>query len=155
VVEHPGIGILKTQRIGTGHVFTRATLVAQVGQTVHYRMVVANTGDVTLTITFSDPRCDAGTLQPTGTQTIAPATSLTYTCSHLLKASDGNTFTNTATATGTTPKGDHTSPVSSSVAVTKPGSGTKGTTHTITKPDKPAHGATTARAVVRGAHFTG
>jgi hypothetical protein len=144
---------VKTQRIGTGK-FTSAIVKANVGQTIQYQIVVANTGDVPLVIAFADSRCDAGTLRPSGTQTVAPATSITYTCSHVLKRSDGTRFTNTATASGTTPRGRAVAPVTTSVTVTtgKPKVVKKPRTN---HPHRPGHQATPARPVKGHAHFTG
>jgi len=141
------------QRVGAGK-FTSAIIKATVGQTIQYQIVVANTGDVPLEVIFSDPRCDAGTLRPRGTQTVAPATSITYTCSYVLRASDGTRFTNTATATGTTPRGRPAAPVTTSVTVTK-GKPKVVKKPRTTQPHRPPHHAKPARPVVKRAHFTG
>jgi hypothetical protein len=154
-VEHPGIGIVKSQRISSSGSFVRSVLTANVGQTIEYQIVVADTGDTSLTITLRDPRCDAGTLRPATAQTIAAGASLTYTCSHVLRASDGQSFTNVAIATGITPSGVPVGSVSSSVTVTTGKSIEVGPPHTVTKPHKPKHHAPPARPVHMGASFTG
>jgi hypothetical protein len=168
--EHPGIKIVKSERVGSSGDYVGGPISAHVGDGIDYRMVVSNTGDTSLTIAFSDPRCDSGTLAPAGTQTIAAGGSLAYTCSHLLVAGDGSSFTNTATATGTSPSGDHVGPVSSSVVVNVVAAGGANVvaaggvlgahvtiTHKVAKHHvKAVHKrAKAAKAGVLGASFTG
>jgi hypothetical protein len=71
---------------------------------------VTNTGDVPLTLSFSDPHCDAGTVTgPTGNLnpdgTLPPGGVAQYFCSHVLQATDVPQFTNAATVTGQPPSG--------------------------------------------------
>jgi hypothetical protein len=121
VGEHPGITALKEQQVaGSGAPFTSAALSATVGQQINYRITVTNTGDVALTLSFSDPHCDAGTitgpigsLNPDGT--LPPAGVVQYFCSHVLQASDGSQLVNVATVTGQPPSGP---PVSATSSVT-------------------------------------
>jgi hypothetical protein len=78
---------------------------------------VTNTGNTSLTVVLIDPRCDAGTLSPTGPQTVAVRESIIYSCSHvLLVVPSGGIFRNVATATGTSPQGTRVGPVKSAVA---------------------------------------
>jgi hypothetical protein len=118
----PAIVVRKVERIGSSGSFTHGPVTGTPGQTVDYRMMVTNTGNTTLVIAFSDPRCDAGTLSsPTvisgtydaATKTLSSGGELQFTCSHVLAAGD-NPYTNTATATGTPPSGP---PVSGSDSV--------------------------------------
>jgi hypothetical protein len=111
VTEHPGITVVKEQQIaGSGAPFTTAPLNATVGQQINYRITVTNTGDVPLTLSFSDPHCDAGTITgPTGSLnpdgTLPPGGVAQYFCSHVLQATDSPQFTNAATVSGQPPSG--------------------------------------------------
>ena len=118
----PGISVLKLQSLSATGPFTTGILTAKVGQTIYYEIQATNTGAEPLTLSISDPRCDAGTLQgPTllnGTlngSVLSPAGSAQYTCSHVLTSTDTTPFTNTATVTGTPPSGP---PVSGTSSVT-------------------------------------
>jgi hypothetical protein len=100
-ILHPAIALAKTANRET----------AQVGDTVTYRFDVTNPGDTGLTVTLSDPRCDAGTL--TGPQKLAgdqddllePDEQWRYTCTHKVTAQDPDPLPNTAHATGKDPIG--------------------------------------------------
>lgn len=106
----PAFSIEKLQRIGASGSYTSAPLSAQVGETVGYEMIVANTGNVPLSFSsLTDPRCDAGTIAGgPGGGTLAPGASTTYTCTHLLTDADGSagSVSNTVTLTGTPPQGE-------------------------------------------------
>ncbi len=108
----PAFTLEKLQQIaGTGGSYTSSQLSGTVGQTVDYEIVVANTGNVPLTLSsFSDPQCDAGTLAggPEGGAALPVGASTTYTCTHLLSATDGSagSYTNTVTLTGDPPGGE-------------------------------------------------
>jgi hypothetical protein len=156
VVPHsPAISLVKTERVGTA-AFGRGPISATVGRTIDYRMLVTNTGDVTVTITLADLRCDAGTLHAGAATTLAPGASVTYTCTHRLVASDSNPFVNSATAAGVTPGGVNVGPVSSEVAAKQAG-GVLGAFRppTVAKVKKITAKAKPAKAVVAPAHFTG
>ena len=81
------------------------------GDTIGYTFDVTNPGDVGLTVTLADPRCDAGTIK--GPQEIAgdgddsldPDEQWRYTCTHVVTASDPDPLPNTARATGEDPDG--------------------------------------------------
>src|SRR4029077_22805 len=69
---------------------------------------VTNTGNVALSFgALNDPLCDPGTISggPAGGK-LAPETSATYTCTHLLTAADASakSISNTVTLTGTPPE---------------------------------------------------
>ncbi len=88
----------------------------QVGDTVDYKLVVSNTGNVPLKLeNFEDPHCDAGTLvpiehttgEPDGTE-LAAGADATYACTHLLDEADqmAGSYSNIAEVTGIPPEGD-------------------------------------------------
>ncbi len=100
----PSFTIRKLQEIaGTSTGFTTETLTGAVGQTVDYEIVVENTGNVPLALsTFTDPRCDTGTIAGgPGASPLEPGASTTFTCSHVLSASGA--YVNVATVTATPP----------------------------------------------------
>jgi uncharacterized repeat protein (TIGR01451 family) len=74
---------------------------AHVGDTLAYTFVVTNEGDTPLTVEFSDPRCDAGTLVVPDDELLDVDETWTYTCSHVVTEQDPNPLPNTATVTGT------------------------------------------------------
>lgn len=129
----PSFTIEKLQRIaGSAGGFTSSTLSGAVGETVEYEIVVANTGNVGLTLGgLTDPRCDAGTIGGGPGSALAPGESTTYTCTHLLTDVDAavGSLANSATDTATPPEGDggaitHTS---NTVVVEIPATGSGGT----------------------------
>ena len=78
---------------------------AQVGDKLAYTFVVTNAGDTPLAVTFSDPRCDAGTLTgPAGDadqdSRLDVGETWTYACSHVVTVQDPNPLPNTAKVTG-------------------------------------------------------
>jgi hypothetical protein len=106
VAAAPGFTIEKRQEVaGSGSGFTTSPVSATVGQTVDYQIVVTNTGNVALTFSsFTDPRCDEGTIAGgPGKVPVAPGSSTTFTCSHVLTAA--GTYINEASVTGTPPGG--------------------------------------------------
>jgi hypothetical protein len=111
----PAIALRKTERLGDEGPFV-TSLSGSVGKTVSYRMVVTNTGAISVIVSLVDLRCDDGTLIAHGATTLAPGATVEYTCSHALVAADGPLFVNTATAVGTTAAGA-TSPTATSRAV--------------------------------------
>jgi uncharacterized repeat protein (TIGR01451 family) len=108
VPQNPAIDIDKsvTSTTSTGYVL---------GDTVTYKLVAKNTGNVTLTaVEVSDPKSDStpdcngesdGTGQPVAT--LEPGESVTCTASHRVTESDvaAGSVVNVATATGTPPEG--------------------------------------------------
>jgi hypothetical protein len=122
VVNVPAISVVKLQREGTSGAFTSSPIYALVGTPIQYEIQVTNTGNLPLALSFSDPLCDAGTLEgPTslsGTLSVnvlSPGGAAQYTCSHVLTSGDASPFTNVATVTGTPPSG---TPVTAGSSVT-------------------------------------
>jgi hypothetical protein len=131
-ITQAGIQVLKLEKdAGAGGGFTTGPInvIEETGHyvvhTIDYEIQVTNTGNVPLTLSLSDPRCDAGTIQGpaviTGTlngDVLSPGGQAQYTCSHRYVQGDATSFTNVATVTGTPPSGP---PVSgtSRVTVTK------------------------------------
>jgi hypothetical protein len=76
-------------------------------------MVVTNTGNTTMTITFLDPRCDEDTLVAHESRILLAGATAEYTCSHLLVAADGPMYINNATVSGISAKGATAGPVNS------------------------------------------
>src|SRR4029077_14265877 len=87
-VPTPEFTIRKLQQIdGSGKSFTTETLSSEIGKTVDYQIIVANTGNVALSFNRqSDSACEA--INPSGTITLAVGASATYTCTHVLNAAD-------------------------------------------------------------------
>ena len=108
----PSISLRKTERTGSAS-FTHGPITGDVGGPVDYRMLVTNTGNTTLVITFMDNPCDSGTLSGpsvvSGTydaakRLLSSGGELLYTCSHVLAAGD-QPYTNTASVSGQPPSG--------------------------------------------------
>jgi uncharacterized repeat protein (TIGR01451 family) len=72
-----------------------------VGDTLNYTFVVTNEGDAPLTVVFSDPRCDAGTLVGPDDTVLGVEETWMYKCSHVVLESDPSPLPNTAKVTGT------------------------------------------------------
>jgi large repetitive protein len=70
--------------------FTTATLGGTLDENVEYEVIATNTGNVPLTFSnFVDARCDEGTITGgPGTGTVAPGTSTTYLCTHVIKEAE-------------------------------------------------------------------
>jgi hypothetical protein len=123
-----GITLTKLERIGTGS-FVAGPLSGHVGDSIAYQLNVTNTGTAWLTVTMSDPGCDAGTIAPASGVAVAPGESTTFTCVHTLVTADGSTFVNTAVATGTAGNGESVHATSSvTAAVTAVAVSAAGTT---------------------------
>ncbi len=105
----PGLIVEKLQKIeGGSEGFTKDEISAITGQTIDYEMIVTNSGKEPLTVKFSDPNCDEGTLVGPSEPTLQPqlgstqAEKATYTCSHKTTVEDqiNGTYSNTAFASG-------------------------------------------------------
>jgi hypothetical protein len=118
-ISSAAIQVVKLEKDASGSGgFTRGPITVSehstkyVVHTIDYEIQVTNTGSAPLTLSLSDPRCDAGTIQGpaviTGTlngDVLSPGGQAQYTCSHRYVKGDSATFTNTATVTGTPPHG--------------------------------------------------
>ena len=152
--ESVGLSVQKLERVGTTGSFSSGPVSAVVGDTIFYEILVSNIGNTSLDVSLSDPHCDAGTLMPAGTTTLAAGATEEYTCSHVLTSADGSSYVNTATASG------YSSAVSATVvsqstvtaSVSPATSGVAGAHKTL---KKVTHKARPTHAVVRGASFTG
>jgi len=107
----PAFTIEKEQEIeGSGEGFTKLPLVAAVGKTVDYKIIVKNTGNTSLTFSkFIDAHCQNVTGGPAGS--VLPGETTIYFCNHTLTEADLNhapTYENEAKLTGTPPKGEGT-----------------------------------------------
>jgi hypothetical protein len=116
------ITVVKQQQIaGSGSGYTTAPLTGQVGQTVDYLITVTNTGSVPVSLNFSDPHCDPGTIVgPTGPLNggkLAGGSTVEYTCQHVLTSADVPQYTNTATEVATPPSGPSLTVPSNTVVV--------------------------------------
>jgi hypothetical protein len=170
-VPVPSITLAKLERVGTSGSFTTGPVTAKVGDTVYYQLVVTNTGTTDVSVNLQDSGCSS--LTPTGPHAIVAGASLTYTCSHLITAADGASYTNTATAVANN-AGPVQASVQSSVVANlgtttvssgTTGSGVLGATKTVKKQHKVVkkakkvkkvtHKAKAAHAVVKAAGVTG
>ncbi len=149
----PAIAVSKLQRLGSSGEFGAALVTATVGQTIGYQINVTNTGNVMLTITLQDDRCDAGTIAPATGQGVGPTGTVTFTCTHVLTAADAGSFVNTATATGTAGNGQQVSGGASVTAQVEAApaaanTGVLGATKTVTKQTVHKQAVTKKKAVV-------
>jgi hypothetical protein len=159
VTPPPAVSLVKTERVGTTGVFVRGPVRGKIGQRVFYRLTITNPGTVPVSVTLKDPGCDAGTLKPVGPTDLNPGASFTFTCSHLLKARDGNQYVNVAVATATASNGAQATATSRVVATVVAGE-VLGKQKTIKKKAKPkvkpvTKKAKPAKPVTAGASFTG
>jgi uncharacterized repeat protein (TIGR01451 family) len=76
---------------------TAAESAVHVGDVIHYTIQVTNTGDDALTVTPSDLGCVSF---DNSSFSLAVGASKTLTCTHQATAGDGNSYTNTACASG-------------------------------------------------------
>jgi uncharacterized repeat protein (TIGR01451 family) len=102
----PAFTIEKSQRLKGEASYTTAELTAEVGQTVEYKIVVTNTGNVPLKFSkLSDANCEG--ISPSGEVEIAPGGEQAYTCSHVLDKV--GKYSNEASITGNEGTGEKTS----------------------------------------------
>ena len=161
MIPPPAVSLVKTERVGATGAFVRGPVRGKVGQRVDYRLTVTNTGTVSIKATVTDPGCDAGTLKPVGAALLNPGASFTFTCSHVLRASDGSTYVNVGVTTATATNGAQVTATSRVVAQVAAAE-VLGTQKTVKKKAKPkpkvkkvVKKAKPAKPVVAGASFTG
>jgi len=106
--------------------FTSEPLSAAIGQSVRYRIIVSNTGNVPLTLdSLDDPRCDPGTISGGPDEALGVGKSTVYVCEHVVGLADLGqpTYTNTVTISATSlagegePEGTTVSAASNTVVV--------------------------------------
>ncbi len=124
-VHRAAFTIEKLQEIeGSNAGYVKTKVSADVGETVDYKILVKNTGDVSLKFgKLSDSNCTA--INPSGEETLAPAGEQTYTCSHKLTGT--GTYSNEATIEGNEATGSETSNKVEVKAIEKPAPPTGGT----------------------------
>ena len=84
----PAFTIEKEQKLTEGGTFTKSKLTGKVGETIFYKIVVTNTGNVPLTLSnFTDTGCESITGGP-GATPVAVNESTTFTCKHKLTTAD-------------------------------------------------------------------
>ncbi len=92
------------EQIGTGASFMPGPVIGHVGDTVAYQIIVTNNGSEAVTVSLADTGCTG--LAVDGSQTLqADGGYVAYACSHVLGATDGGSWTNLASVTGTTAGG--------------------------------------------------
>ncbi|AZH82480.1 DUF11 domain-containing protein [Plantibacter sp. PA-3-X8] len=119
VEQAPAISVVKSASLGSGETFT-------VGQQVTYSFLVTNTGNVALSdvevddVDFSGSGELSAITCPAGAASLAKQASITCTATYTVSQADvdAGSVTNSATATGTPPRG--TPPVSPPSEVTIP-----------------------------------
>jgi gliding motility-associated-like protein/uncharacterized repeat protein (TIGR01451 family) len=87
---------------------TATNVVSKIGDVINYKLIVTNTGNVTLkNVTITDAKADPGSIIPLGIAVLQPGAQVTVTARHTLTLADVNSgsFTNQASASGTDPKG--------------------------------------------------
>jgi len=119
----PELEIDKSQKYSTKKSYTKELLkLGHVGNVVDYQITVRNTGNVPLTIEFSDPHCDPGTITGGPSGPLLRFESTTYFCTHTIIAADqeAGIYCNTAEATGTPTEGSTVQKQSNTVCVEVP-----------------------------------
>lgn len=109
--------IEKEQRIQGQTNYTKSELTAKVGQWAEYRLIVTNTGNVTLKFSpLQDTKCED--ISPSGAEVLKPKESVTYTCKvHLTHAGE---YVNFGEITGTDEEGASKTKKSNEVLIDPP-----------------------------------
>ena len=85
IPEEPEFTIEKLQRIKGEVSYTVSELTGKLGQTVEYKIVIKNTGNMPLTFTpLEDTDCEG--ITPSGTTELNPGKEESFTCTHVLTA---------------------------------------------------------------------
>ena len=83
IPESPEFTIEKLQRLKGEVNYTVSELKGKIGQTVEYKIVIKNTGNMPLTFTpLEDPNCEG--ITPSGTTELNLGKEETFTCTHVL-----------------------------------------------------------------------
>jgi hypothetical protein len=149
-VPAPTITLVKLERVGHTGSFVGGPVSAKVGDTIDYELVVTDTGSTDVSVNLTDTGCTS--LMPMGPQGLRAGASLTFTCSHVITAADGSSYTNTATATA-----NNAGPVKATVKATVTAtigttSGVKGASKTIRTHKKVAHKVKKVTKKAKAAH---
>ncbi len=111
VVAEPSFSIEKQQRIAGEGSYTTNELVGKLGQTVEYKIVVKNTGNLPLKFSaLKDTGCEG--LTPTGATELAVGKEESFTCTHVLAV---GTYNNEASIEGNEGTGTESSKVTAKV----------------------------------------
>ena len=106
VNAEPSYTIEKQQRVNGEGTFSSSEKSGKVGQVVEYKVIVRNTGNVTLKLTaLKDSSCEG--ISPSGATELAAGAEETFTCSHTLGAV--GSYTNEASIEGNEGTGTKTS----------------------------------------------
>jgi hypothetical protein len=98
------ISVENLEQIGTGASFMPGPVIGHLGDAVDYQIIVTNNGDDAVTVSLADTGCSG--LAVDGAQTLQPGGGyVAYACSHVLGATDGGSWTNLVSVTGTTASG--------------------------------------------------
>jgi hypothetical protein len=123
VTREPELELEKSQKYSTKEKYTKELLkLGKPGLIVDYKIVVKNTGNVPLTINFTDLGCDEGTITGGPSGPLGPGESATYFCTHTLTSADqeAELRCNTASVEGTETEGPSASATSNTVCVEMP-----------------------------------
>jgi hypothetical protein len=122
VEPEPGIAAEKFQKFSTDTTYTQELLqLGHVGNIADYKIVVRNTGNEPLELSFTDPLCDPETI--TGGPSVIPRFgTATFFCTHTITTTDqeAELLCNAARVTGTPPEGPVVSTETNSVCVELP-----------------------------------
>jgi uncharacterized repeat protein (TIGR01451 family) len=101
-VPTPAFTVEKEQRVGGSGPYTSGPIVIPSTATLEYRIVVTNTGNESQTLSFSDEKCDPGTVAGgPGGEELQPGHSTTYTCTHaVVGGAEGEMIENQASVLG-------------------------------------------------------
>lgn len=99
----PELEVEKSQKYSTKQKYTKELLkLGHEGNVIDYEITVRNSGNVPLTLKFSDPKCDPGTITGGPTGPLLRGESTTYFCRHTLTKADveAEIYCNTAFVEG-------------------------------------------------------
>ena len=118
VPSAPSFTIEKQQKLESEPTYTKSKLTGAIGNTVDYKIVVKNTGNISLTFkALSDAKCTG--IAPAGEETVARGGEESYTCSHELTST--GVYTNSASIEGDESAGSKTSNLVEAEVPAKPG----------------------------------
>jgi hypothetical protein len=102
--DSTSISVDNLQRVGEVGAYMPATVIGRLGDTVDYQIIVTNNGSEAVTVNLGASGCSG--VAPSGAQTVQPDGGyVAFTCTHALSPSDGGSWSNIATVSGTTASG--------------------------------------------------